>query len=214
MASATLFDTWLLGSLADPLRRPGRSESLALARSRNGYDFTVEREPVLAPGPEDFGRFNDPRLTRIGDTWYVCYCSDPKETGIRIGIAATKDFRSFEQLYYSEPDNRNAVLFPEKVGGLYARLDRPFTRWYYLDRAYDIWLSLSPDLRFWGEHHRVLSYERVPWGNNKIGPGPAPIRTPEGWLAIYHGAEHPDGTDTAWRKTYRARVMLLDLERP
>ena len=129
-------------------------------------------------------------------------------------MAATKDFRSFERFYYSEPDNRNAVLFPERINGLYARLDRPFTRWYLLDRAYDIWLSYSPDLRFWGEHRMVLSHEQVAWGNNKIGPGPQPIRTEQGWLVIYHGAEYPDGTGTDWQKTYRAGVMLLDLEDP
>ncbi len=192
---------------------PDRSESLALATSADGLKFEIAPEPILKPAPEDQGRLNDPRLTRIGDTYYIVYCSDPP-SGIRIGILATKDFRSFERLYYSEPDNRNAVLFPDKIGGLYVRLDRPFTRWYYQDRAYDIWLSRSPDLRYWGDHRLLLSYSDVAWGNNKIGPGPQPIRTKKGWLVIYHGAEYPDGTDTAWKKTYRAGVMLLDLEDP
>jgi beta-1,4-mannooligosaccharide/beta-1,4-mannosyl-N-acetylglucosamine phosphorylase len=190
-----------------------RSESVALATSENGIDFEVAPEPILRPAPEDEGRLNDPRLTRIGDAYYICYCSDPP-SGIRIGIIETRDFRSFETICRSEPDNRNAVLFPERIGDRYVRLDRPFTRWYHLDRAYDIWISRSPDLRYWGDHRLLLSYSDVPWGNNKIGPGPQPIRTPRGWLVIYHGAEWPDGTDTAWKKTYRAGVMLLDLDDP
>jgi len=190
-----------------------RSESVALATSDDGITFDIAPAPILVPGPGDQGRLNDPRLTRIGDTYYVCYCSDPK-SGITIGILATKDFKTFEPIYRSEPDNRNAVLFPEKIDGKFVRLDRPFTRWYCLDRAYDIWLSRSPDLRYWGDHQLLLSYSDVPWGNNKIGPGPQPIRTEKGWLVIYHGAEYPDGTDTAWKKTYRAGVMLLDLDDP
>ncbi|MCG3179638.1 MAG: 1,4-beta-mannosyl-N-acetylglucosamine phosphorylase [Phycisphaerae bacterium] len=190
-----------------------RSESIALATGDDGVHFEVAPEPIITPAPEDQGRLNDPRLTRIGDTYYICYCTDPP-SGIRIGIIETRDFRSFRTIYRSEPDNRNAVLFPEKIGRDYVRLDRPFTHWYYLDRAYDIWLSRSPDLRYWGGHELLLSYADVPWGNNKIGPGAQPIRTPRGWLVIYHGAEYPDGTDTAWRKTYRAGVMLLDLENP
>jgi len=189
------------------------SESLGLALSADGRHFVVEPEPALVPAERDRGRLNDPRITRIGESYYVCFCSDPRD-GIKIGIAATHDFRTFDKFYYSEPDNRNAVLFPETINGLYARLDRPFTRWYWLDRAYDIWISYSPDLRFWGEHRRVLSYRDVPWGNNKIGPGPPPIKTDRGWLVIYHGVEHPDGTDTDWQKTYRAGVMLLDLDDP
>lgn len=190
-----------------------RSESIALAKSADGIRFEISSEPILKPAPEDEGRLNDTRIARIGDTFYICYCTDPP-SGIKIGIMETKDFKTFETIYRSEPDNRNAVLFPEKVNGLYVRLDRPFTRWYYQDRAYDIWLSRSPDLRFWGEHKLLLSYADVPWGNNKIGPGPQPIKTEKGWLVIYHGSEWPDGTDTAWKKTYRAGVMLLDLNDP
>ncbi len=191
-----------------------RAESVALARSSDGYHFQIEPEPILTPGPGDGGRLNDPRITRIDGTYYVAYCTDTRDKGIRIGILATTDFRNFEQLYYSQPDNRNAVLFPEKINGQYVRLDRPFMRYYWLDRPYDIWISRSPDLRYWGDHELLLRYQDVPWGNNKIGPGPAPIRTDRGWLVIYHGSEHPDGTDTNWQKTYRAGVMLLDLDDP
>lgn len=191
----------------------GRKESVALALSDDGYNFTVNPEPILQPGEGDNGRLNDPRVTKIGDTYYICYCSDP-ESGIVIGLMSTKDFKTFKRHGYSLPDNRNAVMFPEKINGLYARLDRPFSRQYYLDKGYDIWISYSPDLEFWGRHKRVLSYQDVAWANNKIGPGPQPIKTDKGWLVIYHGAELTDENAEGWSKIYRAGVMLLDLEDP
>lgn len=199
----------------------GRKESLALATSDNGYDFEVKSEPVMVPEEIDQGRLNDPRITKIDDTYYICYCSDP-ESGIKLGIAKTKDFEHFEKFYFSEPDNRNAVLFPERINGLYARLDRPFARQYFLDKGYDIWISYSPDMEFWGKHSLLLSHKDVPWGSNKIGPGPQPIKTNKGWLVIYHGAEMIEEDENAelitrgpgWPKIYRAGVMLLDLENP
>lgn len=188
-------------------------ESILLATSTDGYNFDIAPEPIIAPTPEDRGSLNDTRLTKIGDKYYICYCTD-SGIGIRLGIIETTDFKTFDTIYRSEPDNRNGVLFPEKNDKKYVRLDRPFTRGYYMDRAYDIWMSKSPDLRYWGDHQLLLSYVDVPWGNNKIGPGAQPIKTKKGWLVIYHGAESPDGTDTAWKKTYRAGVMLLDLDDP
>jgi len=190
-----------------------KNESFAFADSEDGINFKVKKDFQMLPSETDEGRMNDPRVTKIDDTYYIFYCSDPK-SGIKIGIKKTKDFETFEDIYYSLPDNRNAVLFPEKINGYYVRLQRPFSRWYYLDRGYDIWISSSPDMEFWGRHKKVLSYTDVAWGNNKIGPGPQPIKTDKGWLVIYHGVEGPDGTDTAWKKTYRAGIMLLDLEDP
>lgn len=191
----------------------GRRESVGLAVSDDGYHFTVEPSPVLLPSPADQGRLNDCRVTEIDGEFYVCYCSDP-EDGIRIGILKTDDFHHFEHVYYSEPDNRNAVLFPEKINGLYVRLDRPFARQYFLDRPYDFWISYSPDMRFWGNHKKMLGFEQVAWGSNKIGPGPQPIKTDRGWLVIYHGAEVPDPQKPGWNKVYRAGILLCDLNDP
>lgn len=191
----------------------GRKESVALALSDDGYHFTVSDKPILEPSEGDNGRLNDPRVTKIGDTYYICYCSDP-ESGIVIGLKSTKDFKTFTNHGYSLPDNRNAVLFPEKINGMYAMLCRPFSRQYYLDKGYDIWITYSPDLEFWGRNSRVLSYTDVSWANNKIGPGPQPIKTDKGWLVIYHGAELTDPDAQGWAKIYRAGVMLLDLHDP
>lgn len=203
-------------------------QSLGLARSSDGVHFTVEPEPVLTPFPQDLGKMSDPRISFIDGWYYLTYCSDPsgrdlREEGIYLCIARTRNFREWEWVYSSEPDNRNAVIFPEKIGGLYARLDRPFRRGYRREHGYDIWISYSPDMEFWGRHRLVLSHYDVPWGSHKIGPGAPPIRTEEGWLVIFHGAEVV-GPDSGWldwphskdiyAKAYYAGVMLLDLKDP
>jgi len=205
-------------------------ECLCLARSKDGYNFTVETEPILFPDKDDFGRLNDPRITYIDGWYYLTYCSDPgdeagKYEGIYLCISRTKDFYNWEKVYKSEPDNRDAVIFPEKINGLYVRLDRPFRRGYKKENGYDIWISYSPDMEFWGRHSLLLSYLDVPWGSNKIGPATPPIKTDKGWLTLFHAAEivQPDGYFPPWMwegkplgftKVYRPGVMLLDLEDP
>lgn len=117
--------------------------------------------------------------------------------------------------------------FPEKLNGLYARLDRPFRRGYRQEHGYDIWISYSPDMLFWGRHALVLSHLDVPWGAHKIGPAAPPVRTEQGWLVLFHAAvmaepdggavlpwKSPRGVVTGMTKVYRPGVMLLDLEDP
>lgn len=208
-------------------RVPG--QCLGLARSRDGVHFTVEKEPILVPASDEFDCLSDPRVTFIDGWYYLTYCSDPagpglREEGIYLGIARSKDLHRWERIYKSEPDNRNAVIFPRKIGGLYARLDRPFRRGYRREHGYDIWISWSPDMEFWGRHKLVLSHYEVDWGHHKIGPSAPPLWTSEGWLTIFHGAEVDPG-DEGWLpwiggsgpckgKVYRAGAMLLDLEDP
>lgn len=208
-------------------REPG--QCLGLARSRDGYHFEVEPEPIFTPAPEEFGHVNDPRVTFLDGYYYLTYCSDPmgsdlREEGIYLCIARSKDLRRWERIYRSEPDNRNAVIFPERINGLYVRLDRPFRRGYRAQHGYDIWISYSPDMIFWGKHQLVLSHYDVAWGRHKIGPAAPPIRTPKGWLVLFHGAELAPAEES-WRpwvhggkpgpaKVYRAGAMLLALEDP
>jgi beta-1,4-mannooligosaccharide/beta-1,4-mannosyl-N-acetylglucosamine phosphorylase len=202
------------------------SQCLGLARSDDGVRFRVEPEPLLTPAPDEHGKINDPRITYIDGWHYLTYCSDPsapdlREDGIFLCIARSRDLRKWERIYRSEPDNRNAVIFPEKINGLYARLDRPFRRGYKTEHGYDIWVSYSPDMEFWGRHRLVLSHRDVAWGHHKIGPGAPPIRTKKGWLTLFHGAEIASPADgwAPWArggvtKVYRTGVMLLDLENP
>ncbi|MFB3892425.1 MAG: glycoside hydrolase family 130 protein [Phycisphaerae bacterium] len=198
---------------------PPKSFDLKIARawSDDGVHFKIDPEPALtAEGDEP--NVYDPRIQVVDGKLYLAYASDTPY-GIRSGLAVSDDAVHFKRLYLSEPDNRNAVLFPERIGGLLTRLDRPFARSYASQRPYDIWLSQSPDGVFWGRHKLVLPAQKNPWSNDKIGPATPPIRTKQGWLALYHGVtldpNRPGcGWSGTWSKLYRAGVMLLDLDEP
>lgn len=194
---------------------------VGLAFSDDGIHWQVRERPFLTPesmGDPDVTRVYDPRLTVINGACYLC-CAVDTHHGIRGCIARTEDFEKIDILSLSVPENRNMVLFPEKINGRYMRLERPMPV-YSLDRdRFDIWLSASPDLRYWGDSRMVLTVEDVPFANNKIGPGAPPIKTPQGWLALFH-AVHKDesrgknGWEDRWQKCYTAGIMLLDLEDP
>jgi beta-1,4-mannooligosaccharide/beta-1,4-mannosyl-N-acetylglucosamine phosphorylase len=115
------------------------------------------------------------------------------------------------------------VLFPEKVGGRYVRLERPVDTSganVLRDENAMMWLSYSPDLRYWGDSQHLLSSPQVSWANSKIGPAAPPIKTERGWLTTFHAVwrdnDHPytNGWEETWPKTYRAGLMLLDLDDP
>lgn len=190
--------------------RTGRS-ILGLARSEDGFKFIADPKPFITPvrdGPfapyEEFG-VEDPRITFLEGEYLITY-SAYSRNGVRIGLARTKDFVSLERIsLITEADYRNVVIFPEKFGGLYARLDRPHSE----IAPWSIWLSYSPDLRFWGESRLVMKPEPYHWDEMKIGPGAPPIRTDSGWLSIYHGVfQTMDGA------VYRLGVALHDLHDP
>lgn len=185
-------------------------QALGVATSDNGVDFVVEPEPVMLPeGPEEGRHVYDARITQMGDVYYVTYATESKQRGIRAGIARTLDFKTFERLGLSEPDNRNTALFPGKIGGQYVRLTRPFDNYFNPHRGYNMWISYSPDLVFWGRSKLLLSAADVYWGERKVGAGGVPIKTSEGWLEIFHGVD-----DRVPHKLYRLGCMLLDLEDP
>ncbi|MBN1674001.1 MAG: glycoside hydrolase family 130 protein [Kiritimatiellae bacterium] len=191
---------------------------IGLAWSDDGIHFTAEPHPVLTANEEEFDRVYDPRVTRVDDQYYMCYATETP-WGIHSGMAVSKDLKKWERVYVSEPDNRNAVIFPERIDGKLVRLDRPFARKYAASRPYDMWLSVSPDGVHWGGHKLVLAAADNPWSNDKIGPGTPPIRTEHGWLALYHGVSLDDnrpgcGWEGNWKKLYEAAPILLDLEQP
>jgi len=117
------------------------------------------------------------------------------------------------------PDNRNMVLFPEKINNMYVRLERPFPVYSRgLDR-FDIWISDSLDLKYWGNSHLLMGVEDVPFANDKIGPGAPPIKTEKGWLTLTHAVDidmnrGKNGWEAFWKKRYCAGLILLDLENP
>lgn len=190
--------------------RNGRS-IIGLAESEDGFHFRVFPEPFMVPADnepfktyEEFG-VEDPRITFIDGRYLITY-SAYSRYGVRIGLAETEDFRSIRRIaLISQPDMRNVVIFPEKIQGRYARLDRPHTEIH----PWSIWISYSPDLVHWGDSKIVMKPLPYHWDEMKIGPGAPPIKTPKGWLNIFHGVfKTMDGA------VYRLGVALHDLEDP
>ncbi|MDP3179318.1 MAG: glycoside hydrolase family 130 protein [Spirochaetaceae bacterium] len=190
--------------------RNGRAH-LHAGFSDDGLSWRIEDGEIGWKDEEgrDFqpGYAYDPRVARIEGRHYVTWCCDFSGAALALGV--TDDFRSFTRLENpSCPYNRNGVLFPRKVGGMYLLLSRPS------DSAHtpfgDIFLSESPDLVHWGRHRKVMSRGTSGWWQGtKIGAGPVPIETTEGWLLFYHGVS---GTCNGF--VYSFGAALLDLDRP
>ena len=147
----------------------------------------------------------DPRVCWIEDRYYVTWCHGYH--GPTIGIGWTKDFMTLHKLENALlPFNRNGVMFPRKINGKYVMLSRPS------DNGHtpfgDIFLSHSENLIHWGEHRFVMS-PTTGWQSTKIGAGPIPIETREGWLLIYHGV-----LNSCNGFVYSFGAALLDLEKP
>ena len=122
-------------------------------------------------------------------------------------MAWTLDFETFHQIENAFlPLNRNGVLVPRKIGGKYAMLSRPS------DRGHtpfgDIHCSFSPDMVHWGQHRFVMK-PNGGWQSTKVGAGPIPIETTQGWLMIYHGV-----LTSCNGFVYSMGAALLDLEQP
>lgn len=157
------------------------STDSGLAYSDDGLRWQVLSKPCWSVHTDWVRRYYDPRLTVIGDKCYLTFAADTKH-GVCVGLAVTEDFEHFKVLNLSTPDNRNSVLFPEKINGNYVRLERPFSTYGNWDPAwrvagYDIWLSESPDLVYWGKSRPVLATDEVAFANLKIGPCAPPVRT-------------------------------------
>ena len=195
---------------------------IGLAFSADGIHWNVREKPFITVediGDPDVTKVYDPRLTVIDDVVHLCFAVDTHH-GLRGGIAITRDFETIEVQSLSVPDNRNMVLLPEKVGGRYVRLERPFPVYSRgaVDR-FDTWISYSYDLKYWGDSKLLLAVEDVPFANDKVGPGAPPIRTEKGWLTLFHTVDidrsrGKNGWEKTWQKRYCAGIMLLDLEDP
>jgi predicted GH43/DUF377 family glycosyl hydrolase len=188
----------------------GRS-ILGKAVSDDGYKFEVNKKPFMVPAVqgifkeyETFG-VEDPRIVFLDGEFLITYSAYSRH-GVRIGLAKTKDFESVERYsLITESDYRNVVIFPEKFSGLYARLDRPHSE----ISPWSVWISYSPDLKYWGESKMIMRPVPYHWDEMKIGPGAPPIRTPRGWLNIYHGVfPTMDGC------VYRLGAAIHDLNDP
>ncbi len=197
--------------------------NLGLAFSNDGIHWKSENKPFMTLDMlenNEYTRIYDPRLTVIDGVLYVCFALDTKH-GLRGGIGTVReDFSGIDIISLSLPDNRNMVLFPEKIEGMYVRLERPFPVYSRGGKdRFDMWISKSPDLKFWGESELLLAVENVPFANDKIGPGAPPIKTDKGWLTLFHSVDidperGKNGWEDKWTKRYCAGIMLLDLNDP
>jgi len=192
-----------------------RETFFVMAESRDGVKFSVAREIVKFRGidkiKEKIYHAYDARITRLEDAYYIMFAMD-MDSSCRLGLAKTSDFRSFDFLgITSTEDVRNGVLFPEKVGGKYLRMERP-------NQARPeggpttgstIRLSESDDLIHWKERAPLIR-GRFHYWDEFIGSGPPPVKTRKGWLHIYHGVATHFGS----ANIYQAGVMLLDLQDP
>jgi predicted GH43/DUF377 family glycosyl hydrolase len=178
------------------------------ADSKDGIHFDIEKDRILEPDTDYLKAYEeviyDPRVSLLDGKYYITYAAENKH-GCQVAMASTTDFKTFERYgCIAEPENRNLVLFPEKINGKYFRLDRPFQ-----NKAGYIWCQESPDLYHWGNPRVVMESRQFHWDRGKIGPGAPPIRIDEGWLVIYHGV-----TPLANNLEYRVGVAILDANEP
>jgi beta-1,4-mannooligosaccharide/beta-1,4-mannosyl-N-acetylglucosamine phosphorylase len=186
-----------------------RIMQLHAGTSRDGIDWTIEPKRIQFKCADDeIGNFvygYDPRVCWLEDRYYVTWCNGYH--GPTIGMGYTFDFKTFYQIENAFlPYNRNGVLFPRKINGKFAMLSRPS------DTGHtpfgDIFYSTSPDMEHWG-HHRFVMGPKNGWQSTKVGGGPTPIETSEGWLVFYHGViTQCNGFE------YSFGAALLDLDRP
>lgn len=183
---------------------------LTIARSKDGKtNWRIDEQPFLAPDPklkEELWGLEDPRIVYLEDRerYAINYVSFLKG-GPTVSLALTKDFKSIEPWGpLLPPEDKDAALLPRKINGLYVLIHRPIIR----GEAH-IWISFSPDLKYWGGHRVLIPVRPGWWDNSKVGLGPPPVETKEGWLVIYHGIRV-----TASGSLYRVGLALLDLDEP
>lgn len=189
------------------------SSHLCAARSQNGYDgWQIDPSPTLAPDgeryPEEEWGIEDARITYLQELGrYAVTFTSYSPIGPGVSLALTSDFSSYDRLgQILPPENKDAALFPRRIGGQWAIIHRPVIA---STRAH-IWVSYSPDLEYWGRHKIVLPARPGPWwDSDRVGLACPPIETEEGWLVIYHGVKK-----TVAGAIYRVGLALLDLEDP
>ena len=187
---------------------------LGVARSPDGVgSWTVDPEPLLAPLPgvesECWG-FEDPRVVWVAElARFVITCTAYGPSGPAVYLATTTDFQSVERVgIIRQPEDKNAALLPERVGGKWILFHRPITT--FGGSRGEIALSRSDDLASWTTPEQVLQPRRGAWWDSlRIGIGPPPLRTDHGWLVIYHGVR-----ETVAGSLYRVGLALTALEDP
>lgn len=187
--------------------------NIHVARSRDGAtNWRIETKPLLEYGhpeyPYESWGCEDPRVTWIAEDqrWYIAYVGY-SPTGARARLAWTRDFTRAERIGggLGLSNDKDAALFPRRIDGRWAVLHRPD-----MSGQEHIWISYSMDMVYWGDAQCVMLGGVGPaWDGLRIGAGPPPIETAEGWLLIYHGVKAYAGN-----LVYRVGAALLDKARP
>ncbi len=183
---------------------------LTFARSSDGKtNWQIDEKPTLLPDRnfnEEHWGIEDPRIVWLEDVkrYAVTYVSFSKD-GPVVSLALSEDLHRFDRRgAMLPPEDKDASLFPRLIDGKYVMIHRPIIR----GEAH-IWIAYSPDLVHWGEHQILLPVRPGWWDSTRVGLGPPPIETEEGWLIIYHGVRN-----TVSGSLYRVGLALLDLEDP
>lgn len=208
--------------ISDPrlIRMPDRRIRLRyisyLRLVRLSSDGTHVKE-ILSPAAllptepwEEFG-IEDPRITKIGDLYYITYVAISPQMGVATALMTTKDFQTFDRHGIIFPtENKDVVLLPEKVNGQFVAYHRPVSH-HWVDVP-SIEGALSPDAIYWGKHHFLFGPRKNTWESVKVGAGAPPVRVPQGWLLIYHGVS--PATPQSPGGKYSAGAALLDYQDP
>jgi len=186
-----------------------RHMDIHAGRSKDGINWVIEDEPIkfIKENPDipDSEYKYDPRVIFIEDRYYIIWCNGYH--GPCLGMGYTYDFEKFYQMENTMmPYNRNGAFFPRKIGNNYAMYSRPS------DSGHtpfgDMWYSESPDMIYWGKHRHVMA-PNGGWQSTKIGAGPCPIETSEGWLVFYHGV-----LTSCNGFVYSFSAALMDIDKP
>lgn len=177
---------------------------LRIARSKDGRQFTIDEKPFIYPSTnlETYG-IEDPRITQMGDTYYI-YFSAISKSGVGEVLVSTTDFETYDHhgMIFC-PENKDVLIFPEKINGKYYALHRPVPK---SKGDPEIWIAESDNLLYWGNHKHLIGLRDGKWDNGRIGGGAVPIKTDQGWLELYHGASKDN--------RYCMGAVLLDLTDP
>ncbi len=172
-----------------------------------GKNFNIDPAARIFPKgfTEGFG-IEDCRVEEVEGIYHLTYTA-VGSSAVAVGHMTTTDWVHFsERELILPPPNKDCALFPRKINGLYYCLHRPSSPGQGNIGDHNIWISASPDMRYWGDHRELATIRPGSWDNQRIGAGSSPIETEAGWLEIYHGADH--------KGRYCLGALLLDINEP
>jgi predicted GH43/DUF377 family glycosyl hydrolase len=178
---------------------------LRLVSSEDGIHFREEPSYPLLTGQDQLEAYGieDCRVARIGSKYYLTY-TQVSSSGVGVGLRSTENWKDIQQHgMMLAPHNKDCALFEEPIDEKFYALHRPSSP--EIGGNY-IWIAESPNLLHWGNHRCIAHTRAGMWDGARVGAGASPIRTPAGWLEIYHGADE--------KHRYCLGALLLDLKQP